>query len=214
MTTQATTAAATMTGADVSCPICDAPLAGLSAQDADRHVNQCLGDDGGGGGGGANAGNQATSTKGIDSAVAADAAREKRGIFSKHPFAVLCPFANCGRFADAANFYAHCPTAHWDVPLALQRMLACPLCELNGLDGHLWHDDAASLAESSNSLRKTNDDDGDDNDASSSTSSSSSSSSSSSDLVVQVYVQIYARAHTYRFSLKCNQCLTRSDSHR
>jgi hypothetical protein len=69
--------------------------------------------------------------------------RETRDIFSKHPFAVLCPFVNCGRVCDPSDFYAHAPKAHALVSRSLQRRLACPLCELNGLDGHLWHSDAS-----------------------------------------------------------------------
>lgn len=52
---------------------------------------------------------------------------------------MLCPFPDCGRISEPADFFVHAARAHAKVARRHQRRLRCPLCEMNGLDGNQWH---------------------------------------------------------------------------
>lgn len=88
------------------CPICSYDLSLCASEDeAHRHVNRCLGEE----------------TDELD-----DARKAEQAVFAAHPFAVLCPFAGCGRVMEAADFFAHAPSAHTEATHE------CPLCALIG----------------------------------------------------------------------------------
>jgi len=96
---------------DVKCPVCELDLSQLNIESRKGHVNDCL-----------EGNHEDESTSDTDSEEDLDPPELK----NDEPFAVVCPYLNCGKKYEARFFICHVYRAH----KSGNQKHKCPICSL------------------------------------------------------------------------------------